>query len=141
MFEARIERQAFDVGAEHARLSALGPEVGAVVLFTGQVRDEPLLLDHYPAMAARQLRAILEDAKARWPLLGAVIVHRFGPLDVGAPIVLVGTASSHRAAAFEAATFLMDYLKTGAPFWKRGGGGWVDARDSDLAAQKRWERT
>jgi molybdopterin synthase catalytic subunit len=139
MFDIRIEREAFDVGVEHARLSALGPGVGAVVLFTGQVRDETLVLDHYAGMAERQAAAILDEARARWPLLGAIIVHRFGTLPVGAPIVLVGTASAHRAAAFEAAAFLMDYLKTRAPFWKRGNDGWVEARETDELARARWE--
>ncbi|WP_448581751.1 molybdenum cofactor biosynthesis protein MoaE [Thermaurantiacus sp.] len=140
MFEVRIAAEAFDVAAEHSRLSALGPGVGAVVLFTGQVRDEPLFLDHYPAMARRQVAARLGEARARWPLLGAIIVHRFGPLGVGEGIVLVGTAAAHRAAAFESAAFLMDWLKTSAPFWKRGKSGWVEAKASDEAAAARWQQ-
>ncbi len=140
-FTVRVEAQPFDVAREHARLSALGPGVGAVVLFTGQVRDEPLLLDHYPGMAERQIAARLAEACARWPLLGATIIHRFGPLAVGEGIVLVGTASAHRAAAFESASFLMDWLKTSAPFWKKAAGGWVEARASDELAAARWLET
>ncbi|MFN7173232.1 MAG: molybdenum cofactor biosynthesis protein MoaE [Thermaurantiacus tibetensis] len=138
MFEAEVRRAPFDVAAAHARLSALGPGVGAVVLFTGQVRDEPLFLEHYPGMAERQMAARIAEARARWPLLGALAIHRFGALDVGELIVLVGTASAHRAAAFESAAFLMDWLKTSAPFWKRGRAGWVEARASDDAAARRW---
>ena len=121
-----------------ARLSALGPDVGAIVSFTGQVRDGPLLLEHYPGMAEREMAALLESARQRWPLLGAIIVHRHGALAVGDPIVLVLTASSHRQAAFEAASYLMDWLKTRAPFWKKEADGWVAARDSDEEAAARW---
>jgi molybdopterin synthase catalytic subunit len=141
MFEARVQPQAFDVGTEQARLARLGPQVGAVVTFTGQVREAPLELEHWPEMAERQMRALLDEARARWPLQGAIIVHRHGLLEVGAPIVLVATASAHRAPAFAAAEFLMDWLKTRAPFWKRQADGrWVDARASDTAAAARWEQ-
>lgn len=125
---------------EHARLAALGPGVGAIVAFTGQVRDEPLFLDHYPAMAERQLRALVAEARQRWPLLGTIVVHRFGALEVGAPIVLVATAAAHRAPAFESAAFLMDWLKTRAPFWKRAAAGWVAARSEDEMAAERWQQ-
>jgi molybdopterin synthase catalytic subunit len=138
LFEARVQAQAFDLATEQARLSALGPEVGAIVSFTGQVRGEVLELEHYPGMAERELQALLDGARGRWPLLGAIIVHRHGRLEVGAPIVLVLTASSHRRAAFEAADYLMDWLKTRAPFWKKEAGGWVGARDSDEEAAARW---
>lgn len=141
MFDVRVQTEAFDVAREHARLSALGAGVGAVVLFTGQVRDEPLFLDHYRGMAERQIAARLGEARARWPLLGATIVHRFGPLAVSEGIVLVGTASAHRAAAFEAAAFVMDWLKTSAPFWKKAAAGWVEARSSDDLAAARWLAT
>ncbi len=141
MFRISVQAERFDIAHEHARLSGLAPRVGAVVVFTGQVRDEPLMLDHYPAMAERQIAARLADARARWPLLGATVIHRFGPLDVGEGIVLVGTASAHRAAAFEGATFLMDWLKTSAPFWKKGASGWVEAKASDDAAAARWIAT
>lgn len=138
MFIARVQAAPFDVGAEQARLAALGPSVGAIVSFTGQVRDTALELEHYPAMAERQLHELVNDARRRWPLLGATIVHRFGRLDVGAPIVLVLVASSHRRDAFEAASFLMDWLKTSAPFWKKAPDGWVEARASDGEAAARW---
>ena len=139
LFEVRVQAGPFEIGAEQARLSALTPEVGAVVSFTGQVRDAPLLLEHYPGMAEREMEALLADARASWPLIGAIIVHRFGPLAVGEPIVLVLTASSHRRAAFEACEYLMDWLKTRAPFWKKDADGWLDARDSDEQAAARWD--
>ncbi len=138
LFEARVQAQAFDLATEQARLSELGPEVGAIVSFTGQVRGEVLELEHNPGKAERELQALLDGARGRWPLLGAIIVHRHGRLEVGAPIVLVLTASSHRRAAFEAADYLMDWLKTRAPFWKKEAGGWVGARDSDEEAAARW---
>jgi molybdopterin synthase catalytic subunit len=141
MFEVRVQEAPFDVSAAHAALAGIGPKVGAIVTFTGQVRDEPLLLEHYPGMAERAIESVLASARARWPILGAIIVHRHGPLAVGAPIVLVATAASHRAPAFEAAQYLMDYLKTRAPFWKRGSDGWIEARASDDEAEKRWERS
>ena len=138
IFEARGQAAPFDVGAEHARLAALGPEVGAVVSFVGQVRDHPLSLEHFPGMAERQMAGVMAEAQARWPLLGGIAVHRFGLLEVGAPIVLVLTASRHRAAAFSSAEFLMDWLKTRAPFWKQAGGDWVEATAGDDAAASRW---
>lgn len=138
LFEARVQPEGFDLALEYERLSALGPDVGAVVSFTGQVRDHELELEHYPGMAERQMQAVLADARERWPLLGGIVVHRFGRLEVGEPIVLVLTASSHRAAAFSAAEFLMDWLKTRAPFWKRAGDGWVAAKAGDDAAAARW---
>lgn len=138
MFSVSIQAEPFDLQVEHFKLSTLGPNVGAVVSFVGLVRDEPLELEHYPTMAERQMRNLLADARTRWPLLGATLVHRFGRLDVGAPIVLVLTASSHRQAAFEAAEFLMDWLKTRAPFWKKATDGWVDAKAADDAAARRW---
>ncbi len=140
-FLIKVQRQVFDLSIEHERLTALSDTVGAVVSFVGQVRDEPLELEHYPGMAERQMTAVLAEARARWPLLGATLVHRFGFLDVGAPIVLVLTASSHRAAAFQSAEFLMDWLKTRAPFWKRAAAGWVDHKLTDDAAVKRWDRS
>jgi molybdopterin synthase catalytic subunit len=138
MFRVRIQAEPFDLSEEHWALSTLGPDVGAVVSFVGQVRDEALELEHYPAMALKQMEAVLAEARARWPLKGATLVHRYGRLEVGAPIVLVLTASSHRQAAFEAAAFLMDWLKTRAPFWKKGADGWVEAKASDDSAAARW---
>lgn len=138
MFLARVQAEPFDLMAEHARLQALGPDVGAVVSFMGQVRDETLTLEHYPAMAQSQMYELLAEAKARWSLHGATIIHRFGTLQVGDPIVLVLTASQHRDAAFDAARFLMDWLKTRAPFWKKAADGWVEAKGSDDEAAARW---
>ena len=142
----RVQAEPFDVAAELAELSAGRDDVGAVVSFTGLVRADDgliaLTLEHYPAMTGRALAAIAADAAARWPLTGGVVVHRVGRLLPGEPIVLVAVASAHRAAAFEAAEFLMDWLKTKAPFWKAeeraGGSTWVAARASDDAAAARW---
>jgi molybdopterin synthase catalytic subunit len=138
MFRVNIQAEPFDLAEAHWALSTLGPDVGAIVSFVGQVRDACLELEHYPAMAERQMEAVLAEARGRWPLLGATLIHRYGRLEVGAPIVLVLTASSHRKAAFEAAEFLMDWLKTRAPFWKKAADGWVEAKASDEAASARW---
>ena len=139
-----------DVGTELERLRAGRTDVGAAVSFTGYVRDTAagrpiteMTLEHYPVMAEAELSRILGEARARWPLQDALVIHRFGRLAPGDRIVLVVTLSAHRQAAFEAAEFLMDYLKTRAPFWKKetgidGAGGWVDARDVDDRAAERW---
>src|SRR5271170_7427204 len=145
----RLQREAFDVGAEAALLSRGRPEIGAVVTFTGLCRadedGEPiaaLTLEHYPGMAEAEIARHVEEARARWPLLGVSVLHRYGRLTPGDAIVLVATASSHRQAAFAAASFLMDYLKTRAPFWKQvekaSGTDWVEARAIDDAATARW---
>lgn len=140
MFEARVEAAAFDLATEHARLTqAAGSSAGAILSFVGQVRDTPLVLEHYPAMAERELRDLVHEAQQRWPLLGVVVIHRYGQLNVGDGIVLVLVASAHRAAAFEAGTFLMDWLKTSAPFWKKAPDGWVEAKATDDAAAARWQ--
>jgi len=132
----RIQREDFDVGAEIARLTQGRTDIGAVATFTGICRDDgiaAMTLEHYPGMA---------EAEKRWPRFGVTVVHRYGRLTPGENIVLVATASSHREAAFAAAEFLMDYLKTRAPFWKKeertGGAGWVEARQIDAAAAERW---
>ncbi len=155
MITARTQAEAFDLAAETAMLTAGRSDVGAVVTFTGHVRaDAPadtndagtltaLILEHYPAMTDRQMAAIAAEAWARWPLLGGTVVHRHGWLVPGEAIVLVAVASAHRGAAFEAAEFLMDWLKTRAPFWKReeregGDGEWVAAKAADDAAAARW---
>lgn len=140
MITTRIQPDPFDLAAEHARLTAGRTDIGAVASFTGLVRDHPLLLEHYPAMAERALAAVAADAAARWPLLGLTVIHRHGQLHPGDPIVLVLAASAHRAPAFAAAAFVMDHLKTRAPFWKRGPDGWVAARAEDDAAAARWSR-
>ncbi|MGK2284661.1 molybdenum cofactor biosynthesis protein MoaE [Pedomonas sp. V897] len=151
MIEVRIQPHDFDVAAEIDRLRAGRTDIGALVTFTGLVRDmaggQPIAamtLEHYPAMALRQLETIAREAEGRWPLLGGTIIHRHGRLAPGDQIVLVAIASAHRHAAFEAAMFLMDWLKTKAPFWKKEEGGdgarWVAARAEDDAAAGRWLR-
>jgi len=146
-----VQREDFDIAAEIDRLTATDPDIGAVVSFTGLVRQMTgagpigaMELEHYPGMTERALEAIVAEARGRWPLQGVRVIHRYGPLKPGERIVLVLTASRHRQAAFEAAEFLMDYLKTRAPFWKKEDHGgdvrWVDARDSDDSAAARWRR-
>jgi molybdopterin synthase catalytic subunit len=146
-----VQREDFDIGAEIDRLTAADPDIGAVASFTGLVRQTTgagpitaMELEHYPGMTERALEAIVAEAAARWPLQGVRVIHRYGPLKPGERIVLVLAASRHRQAAFEAAEFLMDYLKTRAPFWKKedhgGEARWVDARDSDDSAAARWQR-
>ena len=146
----RVQQDDFDVGTEIAALKAGRTDIGAVVAFLGTVRDhaggravEEMLLEHYPGMTEAELQSIEQEACARWPLQASVIVHRYGELKPGDNIVLVLTASEHREAAFRAAEFLMDYLKTRAPFWKRetgpGGDRWAEARAGDEAARRRWD--
>ncbi|WP_262271597.1 MULTISPECIES: molybdenum cofactor biosynthesis protein MoaE [Microvirga] len=148
-FTIRIQAEPFDSAAETAALTRGRAEIGAVVAFTGLCRDEggrlaALELEHYPGMAEAEIGRIADQAASRWPLLGLTIVHRFGRIAPGEEIVLVVTASVHRQAAFEAASFLMDYLKTQAPFWKREHlkdgtvGTWVDAKEADDRAVERW---
>jgi molybdopterin synthase catalytic subunit len=145
----RLQREPFDIAAEVAKLSGGRTDVGAVVTFTGICRaDEKgapiaaLTLEHYPGMAEAEIARHVEEAYARWPLLGATVIHRYGRLRPGEVIVLVATVSSHRQAAFAAAEFLMDYLKTRAPFWKQvetaDGTAWVDASAADDEAAERW---
>jgi len=141
-----IQREDFDAAAEVAALSQDRAGIGAVATFTGLVRGDDgltaMTLEHYPGMTEREIAAHVKEAEARWPILGATIVHRVGTLKPGARIVLVAVASSHRAAAFAACEFLMDYLKTRAPFWKLEQRGedadWVAARASDDTAAERW---
>jgi len=143
----RVQRADFDLGAELAALRAGRHDIGALVSFTGLVRDPDgslrgFELEHYPAMTEKALAAIEAEARARWPLQASLIVHRYGPLVPGEQIMMVATASPHREAAFSAAEFLMDYLKSRAPFWKKettaSGAAWVEARDTDAAALDRW---
>ena len=146
----RVEREDFDVGAEVRRLTAGRADIGAIVTFTGTVRDgndgaaiAGMTLEHYPGMTEAELAHVEAEAGKRWPLQASLIVHRVGTLKPGDNIVLVVTASAHRAAAFAAAEFLMDYLKTRAPFWKKethadGSERWVESRDSDDTAAGRW---
>ena len=148
----RIQQADFDVAQEIAALSKGRTDVGAVVTFSGICRGsengepiEALALEHYPGMAEAEIGRHADEALARWPLQGLTIIHRFGRIAPGENIVLVVTASSHRQAAFEAAEFLMDYLKTNAPFWKREesakGTSWIEARDHDDAATARWTKS
>ena len=148
----RVQSEDFEIGAEVARLAAGRTDIGAIVTFTGTVRADNkgstitgMTLEHYPGMTEQELARVESEANARWPLQASLIVHRVGELKPGANIVLVVTASAHREAAFDAAAFLMDYLKTRAPFWKKevgadGRGQWVDARESDDRATERWEK-
>jgi molybdopterin synthase catalytic subunit len=145
----RLQRESFDAAAEVAKLTRGRSDIGAVVTFTGICRGEEageplaaLTLEHYSGMAEEEIARHVEEACARWPLLGVTVIHRYGRIAPGEDIVLVVTASSHRQAAFAAAEFLMDYLKTRAPFWKQvekaGAKNWVAAKDSDDTAAARW---
>jgi molybdopterin synthase catalytic subunit len=144
----RIQAEPFDAGREAARLAEGDAGVGAVVAFTGYCRDEggrltALEIEHYPGMAEAEIGRIVEAAARRWNLAGAVVVHRHGLIRPGEAIVVAAAAAAHRGDAFEAAAFMMDFLKTEAPFWKRehgpdGPGEWVDAAEHDDAARERW---
>jgi molybdopterin synthase catalytic subunit len=148
----RIQQADFDVAKEIAALTKGRTDIGAVVSFSGICRGSEgeekiaaLTLEHYPGMAEAEIKRHADEAMSRWPLDGLTVVHRFGRIEPGENIVLVVTASKHRQAAFQAAEFLMDYLKTSAPFWKReesgGGTGWVEAREHDDAAAARWTKS
>jgi len=145
----RIQREDFDIAAEIAALTGGRSDIGAVVSFAGLCRDESgrlaaLELEHYPGMAEAEIARVAAEAAGRWPLHGLVAIHRFGLIKPGEQIVLVIAASSHRREAFGAADFLMDFLKTRVPFWKREHladgtlGGWVAAKDDDDRAAQRW---
>ena len=145
----RLQREDFDAVAEAAKLTRGRTDIGAVVTFTGVCRDNEaghgvaaMTLEHYPGMAEEEIARHVLDAQSRWPLLGVTVIHRHGRMVPGDNIVLVVTASAHREAAFEAASYLMDFLKTKAPFWKleerAGGKNWVEAKSADDAAAKRW---
>lgn len=150
----RVQREDFDPGAEVAALSRGRHDIGGVVTFVGLVRDlasggvadgkaiGAMTLEHYPGMTEKQLRAIDDEANRRWSLAASLIIHRYGRLEPGDRIVLVATASPHRDAAFDACRFLIDWLKTQAPFWKleegEAGAQWVEAKASDDAAASRW---
>lgn len=151
MNQVRVQTANFDLGQEVDNLTDGRTDIGAVTSFVGYVRDfnerpevEALTLEHYPGMTETQLMQIADEADQRWPLQGMRIVHRVGRLDPGDQIVLVVVASAHRQAAFEACHFVMDYLKTRAPFWKKehtsSGDYWVSARESDSDAARRWEK-
>jgi molybdopterin synthase catalytic subunit len=142
-----VQQAAFDVGAETNAFSNACAGAGAVVTFTGLVRDNAgtlcgMQIEHYPGMTEKQIAVIMDDATRRWTLIDALVIHRFGDLAVGEPIMMVATAATHRADAFAAAEYLMDYLKSRAPFWKkelrRDGADWVSAKPQDEAALGRW---
>jgi len=146
----RVQAEAFDPGVETSAMHAANVGVGAVVTFIGYVRDfndglgvSGLYLEHFPGMTEKSLAKIAQEANSRWPLLKVDIIHRVGRLEPGEPIVFVGTASAHRQAAFEACAFIMDYLKTRAPFWKKEdtpqGPRWVEGKSSDISAAQRWK--
>lgn len=146
----RVQAEDFDAAGEIARLTAGNRDAGAVVTFSGICRDEggrlaALELEHYPGMAEAEITRIAKEAQDRWPLSGLTVVHRVGRIAPGENIVLVAAASAHRQAAFDAAAFIMDFLKSRAPFWKKqhfadgSSGGWVDAKESDDAALDRWK--
>ena len=148
----RIQKADFDVAHEMALLTRGRTDIGAVVSFSGICRGTEgggeiaaLTLEHYPGMAEAEIARHAEEAMSRWPLQGLTVIHRFGRIEPGQNIVLVLTASQHRQAAFEAAEFLMDYLKTSAPFWKSEEGAkgksWIEARDHDDAAAARWTKS
>ena len=142
----KVQAEDFDLGTEVAALSAGRVDIGAVVSFSGLVRSDGSLLDmtleHYPGMTERALETIATDAETRFSLQGTVIVHRYGVLTPGAQIMMVAAAARHRQAAFDGANFMMDYLKSRAPFWKSertvDGSTWVDAREADDTARERW---
>jgi molybdopterin synthase catalytic subunit len=143
----RVQTEAFDLGAEAERLVAGRTDAGALVTFSGLVRDaggrlDAMEIEHYPGMTEKAIAAIEAEAVRRWRLAGSLVIHRYGRLRPGEPIMMVATLAPHRADAFAAAEFLMDYLKSRAPFWKkevtREGADWVAARDEDEAALDRW---
>jgi molybdopterin synthase catalytic subunit len=152
MILVKIQQAAFDLTAEIASLKNNRTDIGAIVSFTGLVRDisgahiiTEMTLEHHPVMTEKEIRAIAAIAAARWPLMGITVIHRVGTLLPADDIVLVLTASAHRQAAFDAATFLMDWLKTKAPIWKKEGTAdaarWVDAKETDEIAAARWQNT
>ncbi|KPD13470.1 molybdenum cofactor biosynthesis protein MoaE [Phaeobacter sp. 11ANDIMAR09] len=147
--QVRVQQEGFDLGAESDGFAARVSGVGAIVTFTGVVRDADagglvaMEIEHYPAMTQKALEAIAAEARARWSLADALVIHRYGRLAPGERIMMVATAARHRKHAFEAAEYLMDYLKSRAPFWKKeiltdGRAGWVDAKADDEDALSRW---
>ncbi len=147
----KVQREDFDIGREIAALTEGNTSVGGLAMFVGLVRDlagdspiSAMTLEHYPGMTEKRLAEIAAEAKARWPLEGVLIIHRYGRLEPGDRIVLVAATSAHRQAALDACAFLIDWLKTKAPFWKleegAGGAAWVDARESDDHAAAKWRR-
>ena len=147
MHTVRIQDRPFSYGTESDSFAAAAGPAGAVVTFLGRVRDDGgrlsvMEIEHYPGMTEKAIAGMVEEAVARWTLSDALVIHRYGPLKPGEAIMMVATAAPHRGDAFAAAEFLMDYLKSRAPFWKKetgaGGGAWVAAKDADEEALKRW---
>ncbi len=145
--QIRVQSEPFDAGVELNGFAQNRTDIGAVVSFTGVVRDtdgnlQEMLIEHYPSMTQSAITKIAQEAVDRWSLADCLVIHRHGALKPGAPIMMVATAAAHRAAAFEAADFLMDYLKSRAPFWKKEitdqGADWVAAKDADEEALDRW---
>jgi molybdopterin synthase catalytic subunit len=138
-----VQREEFDIGLEIKKISR-NKSIGAVASFVGQVREVAMTLEHYPGMTEKALKAIVDEAKSRWNVIDCTVIHRFGELKPADPIVLVVVASAHRGDAFAACEFLMDYLKTRAPFWKKEetaeGTRWVEAKGSDDRAAERWRK-
>jgi molybdopterin synthase catalytic subunit len=150
MARISVQREPFDTAAELAAVVGEGAGIGAIVSFSGLCRDEggalaALEIEHYPGMAEEQIALVADQAERRWPLLGVTLIHRYGRITPGEQIVLVIVASEHRADSFAAADYLMDYMKSRAPFWKREHhrdgtvGGWVAAKESDASALARWD--
>jgi molybdopterin synthase catalytic subunit len=146
----KVQREDFDIGAELARLTDGNTKIGGLATFVGLVRDlasqgniAAMTLEHYPGMTEKRLAEIEAEARSRWPLEGVLIIHRYGRLEPGDRIVLVATTSSHRQAALDSCAFLIDWLKTKAPFWKLEegvrGAEWVEARESDDEAAEKWK--
>lgn len=137
-----VQKEDFDLGKEVEHL-LVDTKIGAVASFVGVVRDVPMTLEHYPGMTENSIRKIIEEAQDRWKLMGCTVIHRYGELQPGDRIVMVAVASAHRGEAFAACEFVMDYLKTRAPFWKKedrpGGARWVEAKTSDDEAAGRWQ--
>jgi molybdopterin synthase catalytic subunit len=147
----KVQREDFDIGAELARLTNGNTKIGGLAMFVGLVRDlasqgniAAMTLEHYPGMTEKRLAEIEAEARSRWPLEGVLIIHRYGRLEPGDRIVLVATTSSHRQAALDSCAFLIDWLKTKAPFWKLEegvkGAEWVEARESDDEAAEKWKK-
>ena len=138
-----VQREDFDLGAE-VRAISRSTKTGAVASFIGLVREVRMTLEHYPGMTQNAIRKIVDEAAARWQVMDCTVIHRYGELEPNEPIVLVAVASAHRGDAFAACEFIMDYLKTQAPFWKKehhaGGAAWVDAKAADDEAAERWKK-
>lgn len=150
MISISVQEQDFDAGEEYRQLQMANTDIGGIAIFTGQVRDladNPLKfmrLEHYPGMTEKSLQQTADQAAERWPTIDIRIIHRIGDLVPGEHIVFVGVSSAHRDAAFSACEFIMDILKTSAPFWKKeqhvnGSSGWVDAKDADQQRAERWQ--